>query len=298
MADRKDITFPAIDGITLKGWFFSAGKEKGPCIILTPGLSALKEHFIDDFAAAFQKAGFHALVYDNRCFGASGGLPRFDSNPILAQDDYLDAFDYAASLPEVDPERIAYWGTSFSGGVAMSAAAIDHRVKAVVVQVPFVSGELLLGGNTQFLQACFQDRAHIRAGHDFPVTRVIASSFEEAEEGNAEVILPDTFAYHHFLESATRGGDWENKLTTMTLLRMLRFEPMSFIHRISPTPLLMVLGDHDVSVPTSHQLQAFTSAREPKQLHIIQGCGHFEPYRGKAFQENTEVQIKFLKQNL
>jgi cephalosporin-C deacetylase-like acetyl esterase len=33
----------------------------------------------------------------------------------MQQQDYLDAFDYAASLSDVDGDRIAYWGTSFSG---------------------------------------------------------------------------------------------------------------------------------------------------------------------------------------
>ncbi|KAK5991838.1 Thiohydrolase [Cladobotryum mycophilum] len=291
---HRDITFSTTDGVTLKGWFFLAGSDKGPCIIMTPGLTALKEHFVDGFAIAFQNAGFHALLYDNRGFGESGGR-RFDADPVKAQDDYLDAFDYVASLSEVDPERIVYWGSSFSGGVAVTAAAIDHRIKACIIQAPFVSGELMMDTGTGFLDGILNDRAKIRAGEEWPHTRLIASTLEEAEAGNAHVVLRDTVAFQYFQDSQAQGGKWENKLTTMSLFRMLRFEPIKYIHRIAPTPFLMVLGDKDVSVLTSHQLQAFELARGIKQLHILKGCGHFGPYRGGSFKENVAVQIEFLK---
>ncbi|RFU30920.1 hypothetical protein B7463_g5401, partial [Scytalidium lignicola] len=295
--DRRDVTFLTTDGITLKGWFFPAGLEKGPCVIMTPGLTALKGHFVDGFAAAFQKAGFHALLYDNRGFGESGGH-RFDADPIKAQDDYLDAFDYAASLPEVDSERIAYWGSSFSGGVAVAAAAIDHRIKALVIQAPFVSGELQFETHMGFFPGVLQDRARIRAGEEMPLTRLVASTIEEATAETANVLLRDAVAFRYFQDSHAQGGNWENKMTTMSLFRALRFEPIKYIHRITPTPFLMVLGDKDVSVLTSHQLQAFELAREPKQLHILKNCGHFGPYRGDFFKENVAVQIEFLKKHV
>ncbi|KAH8800315.1 Alpha/Beta hydrolase protein [Xylogone sp. PMI_703] len=260
-------------------------------------LTALKEHFVDRFAIAFQEAGFHALLYDSRGFGESGGQ-RFDSDPVKAQDDYLDAFNYAASLPEVDPERIAYWGSSYSGGVAVTAAAIDHRIKAIIIQAPFVSGELQLETHMDFLPGVLQDRTRICAGEEYPLTRLVSSSLEEAQAGTAKVILSDEVAFRYFQDSHTQGGNWENKITTMTLLRMLRFEPIQYIHRIAPTPFLMVIGENDVSVLTSHQLKAFEKAREPKQLHVLKKCGHFGPYRGDSFVENIKVQIQSLKKHL
>lgn len=246
---------------------------------------------------AFQGAGFHALLYDPRGFGESSGR-RFDSDPVKAQDDYLDAFNYAASLPEVDSERIAYWGSSYSGGVAVTAAAIDHRIKAIVIQAPFVSGELQFEKHMDFLPQVLQDRACICAGEEWPLTRLVSSTPQEAEAGTAKVLLSDAVAYHYFQDSQAQGGNWENKITTMTLLRMLRFEPIQYIHRIAPTPFLMVLGDNDTSVLTSHQLHTYGKAREPKQLHILKNCGHFGPYRFDIFEENIAIQIDFLRKHL
>ena len=42
------------------------------------------------------------------------------------------ALDYVASRPDVDPERIAAFGSSLGGEVLLEAAARDPRIKAVV----------------------------------------------------------------------------------------------------------------------------------------------------------------------
>src|SRR6266700_6326770 len=50
------------------------------------------------------------------------------------------AITYGVTVPAVDPERIGVWGSSYSGGHVLVVAAIDRRVKAVVSQVPLISG--------------------------------------------------------------------------------------------------------------------------------------------------------------
>ncbi|PTB61740.1 alpha/beta-hydrolase [Trichoderma citrinoviride] len=293
---RRDVSIQTIDGVALKGWFFPAGSEKDPCVIMTHGISALKEHFLDRIAVELQKAGFNVLLYDNRGFGESGGR-RYDIDPIKAQDDYVDAFDYAASLPDVDPERIAFWGVSLSGGVAISTAAIDRRVKAVVAVVPFVSGELLMGTGQPILDMAQRDRAKIRKGEAWPLTGIVASTIDEAEAGTAPVVLRDAVSYRFFQDAAAQGGNWENKITTMSLFRILRFEPIRYIHRVAPAPLLMIVGEKDEEL-LSLQLQAFGLAREPKQLHILKGGNHFNHYQGEISVESIRLQINFLKQCL
>ncbi|HHE74425.1 MAG TPA: hypothetical protein ENL37_04990 [Desulfobacteraceae bacterium] len=43
-------------------------------------------------------------------------------------------------METIDPERIALWGTSLSGGHVITAAARDHRLACVVAQCPSVDG--------------------------------------------------------------------------------------------------------------------------------------------------------------
>ena len=44
----------------------------------------------------------------------------------------------ARSCEGIDPERIALWGTSFSGGHVIAVAADDPRIAAVVAQVQMI----------------------------------------------------------------------------------------------------------------------------------------------------------------
>ena len=104
------------------------------------GFSAVKEMYLDSFAEVFAAAGLNALVFDNRCFGASEGEPRQEIDPWAQVRDYRHAITYASTLPEVDPARIGVWGSSYSGGARPGRRAIDRRVRAVVCQVPLISG--------------------------------------------------------------------------------------------------------------------------------------------------------------
>lgn len=138
----KKIEFSATDGTILRGRIYGAAAEAPkPLIILTGGMSAtidFSNH--TGFAEAFAEAGFLVLTYDHRNFGTSDGTPRQEVLPQQQVEDMRDALTFAQMQPGVDPERIGVWGSSFSGGHAINITAIDHRVKCVSVQVPFVSG--------------------------------------------------------------------------------------------------------------------------------------------------------------
>ena len=138
---RRDIEFDA-EGVTLRGWFYPAegAGSPGPAVVMAHGFSAVKEMYLDRFAEVFAAAGLNALVFDNRCFGASDGEPRQEIDPWAQVRDYRNAITYLHTVPEVDPDRIGIWGSSYSGGHVLVVAAIDRRVKAVVSQVPLISG--------------------------------------------------------------------------------------------------------------------------------------------------------------
>ncbi len=50
--------------------------------------------------------------------------------------------------------------------------------------------------------------------------------------------------------------------------------PVEVVARISPTPILIVHGDGDDTVPVSEARLLYEAAREPKELFIIPGGGH------------------------
>lgn len=112
------------------------------------------------------------------------------------------------------------------------------------------------------------------------------------------MLFPDLHAYQSFDGIYECGGRWENWVTEQTQLHMLEFEAQSMIHRIAPTPLLMVVPGNDNTVLTSSQLVAFGKARGPKQLVLLDKAGHFDIYRGEYFERNIAAQIEFLKAHL
>jgi hypothetical protein len=69
------------------------------------------------------------------------------------------------------------------------------------------------------------------------------------------------------------------------------------VAHISPTPFLMTVAETDVLTPTDLALEAYSRAREPKQLNILPG-GHFDTYSGSNFENNAGCQAEFLRKTL
>jgi len=136
---RKEVSFSS-KGLTCRGWLYPAdGIEAGdkmPTVVMAHGFSGVKEQGLPAVAARFAKAGFGALVSDFRTFGSSDGVPRCQIFPLDMVEDYRNAITRACEQPYVDSDRIALWGTSFSGGLATYTATVDKRIKAVVAQTP------------------------------------------------------------------------------------------------------------------------------------------------------------------
>ena len=108
-----------------------------PCLVMGHGFSGTKG-LARVYAERFAAAGLAVLVFDYRHFGASGGQPRQIVDVVRQREDYHAAVRWTRSCPGIDPERIALWGTSFSGGHVIAVAAEDPRIAAVVAQVPLL----------------------------------------------------------------------------------------------------------------------------------------------------------------
>ena len=276
---RRDIEFDA-EGVTLRGWFYDADGRSGaaPTIVMAHGFSAVKEMYLDRFAEAFAAAGLNALVFDNRNFGASDGEPRQEIDPVQQVRDYRHAITYATTLDEVDPTRIGAWGSSYSGGHVLVLGAIDRRVKAVVAQVPLVSGsaniaELVRADFRAGFRQMFDDDRAARYRGDPPAMVPVV-----AEDPLAPSALPTPDSWTWFTETGkTRAPSWKNEVTLRTVEMLGEYEPAAYIARISPTPLLMVVARQDHLTPAHLAIDAYERAREPKRLVILPG-GHFDAY--------------------
>lgn len=138
---RRDVEFLS-DGVPCAAWLYTAAGASGPrpMVIMGHGLGAVREMRLDAFAERFAAHGWSVLVFDYRHLGASGGRPRqlLDIDRQLA--DWRAALAFARTLPGVDTERIALWGTSFGGGHVLQVGSGNPQVAAVVAQCPFTDG--------------------------------------------------------------------------------------------------------------------------------------------------------------
>lgn len=293
MGAFSKVQFKTADGLRLAGRLYSGGRAR-PSIIMTHGFSGLKEHFLPDFAERFQAEGYTVLLYDNRCWGESEGSPRKEVDAVLQTRDYFDAFIYVRTLPDADPNQIVYWGTSLSGGNVIAAASVNRQVKAVIAQVPFVGDRAGPGLPDSTVAQLLDDRNVVREGGDSFQAPVFPNSLEEAQNGATKAILPSPESIIYLDELGRRGLTSEKTTTLQSLLNSSFFVPGAVIHRISPTPFLMVVASHDETTMTNLQLAAFQEAKEPKKLVTLDG-GHFEPYFGPTFERNIAAQLDFLR---
>ena len=125
---RTDVEFNA-EGTILRGWLYlpDGAGERVPGVVMAHGLSAVKEMYLDAFAEVFAAAGLAVLVFDNRNFGASDGEPRQEIDPWAQVRDYRHAITWMRQVPDVDPDRIGVWGSSYSGGHVIVLAASRRR---------------------------------------------------------------------------------------------------------------------------------------------------------------------------
>lgn len=276
---RRDVEFDA-EGVTLRGWHYVPPKRKKqvPTIVMAHGFSAVKEMYLDKFAEAFVDAGFGALVFDNRNFGASDGERRQEIDPWEQVRDYRHAITYATTLKEVDADRIGIWGSSYSGGHVLVVGAIDRRVKCVVGQVPLVTGHrnarrIVRSDFVDAVGGMFdEDRANRYAGKAPAMIPVVDA------DPMAASALPTPDSYTWFTETGnTRAPSWINEVTLRSVEMFWEYEPGAYLPYVSPTPLLMVVARGDVLCVSDLAIEAFENAREPKKLVILPG-GHFDAY--------------------
>ena len=296
MASRQDIEFES-EGTTLRGWLYTSAEtgEAQPTVVMAHGYSAVKEQYLDRYAEVFAARGLAVVVFDHANFGASDGETRQEVDPQRQIRGYRDAISFAQTRPELDPDRIGVWGTSYSGGHALVVAAHDKRVRAVVSQVPTINGFENAQRRTPPHKVAAQraamdaDRLARFRGEPPVMVPVVA-------EGSGPCALPGADSYDFFTVSAEWATSWRNEVTFRSAEMAREYSPVHDIGLISPTPLLLIVAENDVLTLTDVQLAAYEQALEPKALRIIPG-GHFAPYV-EQFTETSDAAADWFAQHL
>ncbi|MDB5228651.1 MAG: alpha/beta hydrolase [Bacteroidota bacterium] len=298
----KIIEFPS-EGAKLRGRFYAPEKkEKLPVIIMAHGYSATIEGMVADrYAEVFCRHGFAVLLYDHYGFGISCGEPRQQTNKWIQSRGYRDAINFVHTLPEVDHTKIGLWGDSMSGSEVIVVAAMDHRVKTVVAQVPACGAALPPadpdGSLFQSIRETFLN-GNVKGTPETTVGPIPVVSFDQATIPSA---LTPLTAYRWFLEYGGRyNTKWQNNVTHVEPAVPTGFNSVLCIPYIRAAILMMVAYDDEMEGANSEVARtAYRAAPEPKQLVEIDG-GHFGllHYPSPLFDEASEVQVTFLNTHL
>jgi pimeloyl-ACP methyl ester carboxylesterase len=295
----KEVEFPS-EGATLRGLLFLPKSQikRPPLVIMAHGTSATVTMVADKYAEVFSRTGLAVLLYDHRNFGRSEGEPRQEINPWIQSRGYLDAMKFAEKLDRVDPERIALWGDSYTGGQVIVVGAIEPRVKVIVAQVPVFGAESpeVDPNKTNFdLIKETLLRGDVRGS---PKTTMGPMPVVSSDQAGTPSLLKPIQAFRWFIDYGGRAGtSWDNRVTRVLPATPTPFHPTlcaPFVR--APTLLIVAPEDEMVHANYSVARQAYELITGSKQWYDIAG-GHFGLlyYPGELFNEASRVQTEFLK---
>lgn len=268
--------------------FSPKGDDAGklPTVILCHGWGGTARDLRPE-AIAFARAGYLAVAFDYRGWGASdarlvlqGPAPAERSgtafhaevrevrevvDPLDQTTDLLNAIHWVQGEPRCDTERLGLWGSSYSGGHVVYAAARDPRVRALVAQVPALDSRWVVAG---------------------PLAR--AQTYRDAtRRARGEIGYPEPGAV---AVGNLRGAPIRE--------RMIDYAPVEDVARAERCAMLFLVAEKEELFDNAdHGLKAHARARGPKKLVTIPGITHYGIY-GEARPRAQALAIAWFDEHL
>lgn len=266
-----------------------AGARKPPVVVMAHGFGLMRAAGLWPFAERFVAAGYAVYLFDYRGFGDSDGEPRQWVSPRRHLEDWTAALAHVRALPQVDGKRVVLWGTSFSGGHVLQAAATDSGLSAVIAQVPHVSGLATLR-QVPVRTALRLGLAGIR---DL-IGGWVGRPFYSPVVGRPGDVAAMTSAgsWNGFMQLLPEDADWPNETRARVFLELAFYNPMRHAHKIK-APTLVIAARSDSVTPPGAAREA--AARIPHGRFELLESDHFRVYFGNTFEKNIQLQLDFLK---
>ena len=265
------------EGVKLAGVLYLPNSDQGkpfPGIVQGPGFLGLKDakHYI----LMFEKlcaAGYACLCFDYRGWGDSEGKQRQWVMPMWQVEDIRNAISYMQTRADIDPNRIATYGSGGTGGGnAVYVAAVDQRVKCAVCYLGISNGRDWLHCMRReyewvdYLKRIDEDRkkrALTGAGE-------IVSAREEIM-----VATPERKTTTIKKEVADKIPD---RMPLQCAEAIIEYSPEDVVHKIAPRGVLFVAVENDAVTPESQSITLYEKAGEPKKLVIFRQTTHYGIY--------------------
>jgi len=285
MTTRTDVTFDSA-GLALAGHLYTPepedGRAPGPAIVVGHPGSGVKEQTAGLYARRLAGRGFVTLAFDAAFQGESEGSPRGLEDPAHRVEDLKAAVSFLVTRGNIDPGRVGVLGICASGGYAVSAAAADHRIRAVAsVSGVDIARQFRLGADgtqdpgviSHLVDQAAAARTAEAAGQEVQTFPLFPGTVEEARKLGGEHGA-EGFAY--YCTPRAQHPRSAKFLPWSSVDRIVGFDAFAFADLIAPRPLLLIAGR--AAVTSWMAVETFQRAREPKELHWIDGASHVDLY--------------------
>jgi hypothetical protein len=264
----------------------SQGEEPLPTIVMCHGWGGTASVLRPD-AIVFARAGFFVVAFDYRGWGGSEGRVvladpapegkrgatftaqvreiREVVDPIDQTTDLMNVIHWVQGEKQCDRERIGLWGSSYSGGHVVYAAARDNRVKALVSQVPALDSRWVIQTAPMRQRTLREgtDRARGKVGYPAPGAQVV---------GNL------------------RGAPIFEKL--------MGYAPIDDVDRAPKCAMLFIVAEKEELFDNrQHGVLAHERAKGPKKLVVIPNITHYGIYN-EARPQAQKLAIEWYQEHL
>ncbi|MBN3724225.1 UilS family quorum-quenching N-acyl-homoserine lactonase [Burkholderia sp. Ac-20379] len=256
-----------------------------PVIVLCHGFCGIQDVLLPRFAEAFVAAGYAAVTFDYRGFGASGG-EQGRLVPAMQIEDIATVLAFVRAQPGIDAARVGLWGTSLGGGHVLAAAAADPAVKAVVSQLSFADGEQVV---TRSMSA--------------EEKQAFVSTLERMQDKKAATgremfvaitkVLTDPQSKAFVEEARQRHPEMDIKIPFLTVREMLNYRPAAHAAQVACPVLVVVAGEDGVNPPEQGTALYEAVGAANKALHVEAGAGHYDMYDGAHFDSSIARQLEW-----
>lgn len=254
------------DGLRIDARFFAAEVPPSPGLVFCPGSRVTKETpYYHEYIPRLVAAGFSVLLFDYRGWGGSEGAAGtlFPHEQVA---DIRNAITYLSTRAEVDYGRLGAVGMSMGGALAMQAAAVDRRIRAVVAVLGPMDGMQMLRDARREHE--FVDLLHVLEADR--VRRVLTGQGESTPD-----LAPPT---PERSRTAALSQEPIPPIPLACVDAIAEFRPIDSVSRISPRASLWIAATRDPTCPVEHSRLAYAAAGPPRRLVEIDSAEHYGTY--------------------
>jgi len=266
------------EGDKIGGVVYLPDGEQGkpwPAIVQGPGFLGLKDakHYIMMYERLCG-AGYACLAFDYRGWGDSEGKNRGWVMPKWQAEDIRNSITYLQTRADVDPNRIATFGSGGTGGGnAVYVGALDPRVKCVVCYLGVSNGRDWL----HCMRREYEWVDYLKRIEEDRKKRVLTGSSEMVSA--REDIMVQTPER----KTTAIKKEVEQKIPQQMPLQcadeMMEYSPEDVVHRISPRAALFIAVENDAVTPEEQTVRLYERAGEPKKLIMLRQTTHYGVYK-------------------